>query len=489
MKRIGIGGIAIESCTFSPLLTGRADFHEVLRGAEMLARYPFLAADFGGGEVEWVPLLHARALPGGVVRREVYGELKHELLDRLAAVVPLEGFYLDIHGAMAVEGLDDPEADLAAAIRALVGPDCLVTVSSDLHGNVTPEFIGAVDMITAYRTAPHEDVLETRERACRLLQHCLEQEIRPLRAWVGIPVLVAGERSSTRAEPAASLYAALPDAGRRPGVLDASLWVGYAWADTPRSMASCVVTGTDAAAIRGEAERLAQHYWDAREQFRFEVPAGPAAWCLAEALRLPVQPVFVSDSGDNPTAGGAGDVPACLADCLAVPEFRSGAPQAIFASMPDAAAVARCSAAGEGATVRLELGGKLDPVHGRPLPVEGVVRRLASGDPVGGDIAVVQAGGVSIIVTQRRKPFHRISDFTVLGLEPAAAKVVIVKIGYLEPELHACAQASLLALTPGAVNQELEGLPYRRIQRPIYPLEREFEWRPRAVVLGDEPGA
>jgi microcystin degradation protein MlrC len=81
-------------------------------------------------------------------------------------------------------------------------------------------------------------------------------------------------------------------------------------------MASCVVTGTSAAAIRSEAERLAQRYWDAREQFRFSVGAGPAAWCFEESLRLPVQPVFVSDSGDNPTAGGAGDVPACLADCL-----------------------------------------------------------------------------------------------------------------------------------------------------------------------------
>ena len=92
-------------------------------------------------------------------------------------------------------------------------------------------------------------------------------------------------------------------------------------------------------------------------------------------------------------------------------------------------AVSRCLAAGEGTAIELELGGKLDPVHGRPLPVGGVVRRLAPGDPVGGNIAVVRAGGVSVIVTERRKLFHRLSDFTVLGLEPSAAKVVIVKLG------------------------------------------------------------
>jgi microcystin degradation protein MlrC len=275
MKRIGIGGIAIESCTFSPMRTQRADFHEVLRGPEMLVRYPFLAAGDGVGDADtrWIPLLHARALPGGVVCGDVYEELKRELLDLLAAAVPLEGFYPDIHGAMAVAGMDDPEADLAAAIRALVGPDCLISVSSDLHGNVTPEFVGAVDMITTYRTAPHEDELETRERARRLLLHCLEQGIRSLRAWIG-----------------------------------------YAWADTPRSMASCVVTGTSAAAIRSEAERLPQRYWDAREQFRLrkhnrrESPQPGEAERCAQVLPMDggVMPAeFRRDRGSRRGAAGA----------------------------------------------------------------------------------------------------------------------------------------------------------------------------------------
>jgi microcystin degradation protein MlrC len=397
MRRIGIGGIAIESCTFSPLYTERGDFHELYRGEAMRVRYPFLESGEVGGEgVEWRPLLHARALPGGVVRAGVYGELKAELLDRLSGALPLDGFYLDVHGAMAVEGLDDPEADLAAALRLRAGPDCLISVSSDLHGNITPDLLRSVDIITAYRTAPHEDVLETRARACRLLVQCLERGVRPLRAWVGIPVLVSGERSSTRAEPAATLYGALADSGRRAGVLDASLWVGYAWADTPRAMASCVVTGTREDVIREEAERVAGRYWEAREQFRFSVPSGPAAWCFEEALRRPERPVFVSDSGDNPTAGGAGDVTACLAACLHAAELREGRADAIFASMPDAEAVAQCFAAGEGAGVRLSLGGKLDPVHGRPLSVEGTVRQLHDADAVGGRIAVGQAGGGAV---------------------------------------------------------------------------------------------
>jgi microcystin degradation protein MlrC len=484
MTRIGIGGIAIESCTFSPLFTESADFRETYRGDAMRVRYPFLAGpEFAERrDIAWVPLLHARSLPGGVVRRSVYDDLKAELLDRLSAALSLDGFYLDIHGAMAVEGLDDPEADLAAAIRDRVGPRCVISVSSDLHGNITPELLRHVDLITAYRTAPHEDVYETRARACRLLLACLDSGTRPVRAWVGIPVLVSGECSSTRVEPAAGLYAELPGAVRGP-ILDASLWVGYVWADTPRSMASCVVTGTDPDACRCLAERIAQRYWESREGFRFSVPAGSAAWCFEEALRRTERPVFVSDSGDNPTAGGAGDVTACLAACLDVPDFREGRQQAIYASMPDAAAVAQCMAAGEGAQVGLMLGGKLDPVHGKPLQADGTVRRLCPGDPVGGCLAVVQSGGVAIIVTERRKPYHRIADFTALGLDPSAAKAVIVKIGYLEPELHACARLSLLALTPGAVNQDTARLAYRRIRRPMFPMDRDFTWALRTSAV------
>ena len=131
--------------------------------------------------------------------------------------------------------------------------------------------------------------------------------------------------------------------------------------------------------------------------------------------------VVISDSGDNPTAGGAGDVPYFVGRLLAHPHFGARRScSAIYASIPDPAAVAACFAAGVGGDVDVSLGGKLDPVHGRPLPVRGTVAALLPGDPVGGDIAVLRAGGVLIILTSRRKPYHHRSDFTNLGLDPAA---------------------------------------------------------------------
>jgi len=273
IMRVAIAGIHIESGTFSPLRSTLADF-QATRGAELLARYPFLTEP-GFRGLEPQPLAHFRALPGGPIRREDYATMKREILDRLKALAqPPEAFYFDVHGAMTVEGLDDAEADLLRDIRHLLPPGVLVTCSQDLHGNVSPALVAMTDIITAYRTAPHLDVMETRARALQLLLRAHRQGVRPLRARVGIPVLVSGEMSSTTCEPGASLYAPLPGESVREGVWDASLWVGYAWADQPRSMATAVVIGDHAAAVKQTAEEIARRYWEARGKFGFITEAG-----------------------------------------------------------------------------------------------------------------------------------------------------------------------------------------------------------------------
>lgn len=507
--RIGIGGIAIESSTFSPLLSGLEDF-TILRGEAMAGRCPFVPGwRFRGREdVEWVPLLHARAIPGGAVRREAYAAMKAELLERTRAALPLDGYFFDVHGAMNVEGMDDAEADLAAAIRELVGPGCLISTGQDLHGNVSARLVELVDLFTAHRLAPHDDAMQTRERACAHLVECLDGGVRPLRAWTRIPAILPGERTSTLVEPGKTVYARLAesdgvvishgggeavDEGREergagvPGVIDASLWVGYVWADEPRSGASVVVTGTDGEAIRREAEKIARRYWEARHAFDFVAPAGSADWCVERAAALAAEgekAIFISDSGDNPTAGGVGDVPYLLGRLLAHPRFAAGELTAIYASIPDARAVEACRAAGRGGEVSVPLGGKLDPVHGAPLRVQGTVTAILRGDPVGGDIAVVRSGGVSAIVTTRRKPYHYVRDMQAVGLEPAEHHVTAVKIGYLVPDLRRAARHALMALTPGAVNEDIPSLRYRRVPRPVFPLDPEMEWEPEIRVFG-----
>src|SRR5439155_921240 len=224
--RIAIGGIHIESSTFSPHRSGAADF-TVVRGDELLARYDDLPR-----HVDWLPLVHARALPGGAVERDFYASVK---------------------------------------------------------------------------------------------------------AWVRVPVLLPGERACTRDEPARSIYGGLPAIAACAGIIDAAVWIGYAWADEPRCSAAVVVTGTDEKAITREARSLAEEYWKARARFGFSTAAGAAEWCIAAALASRDRPFFISDSGDNPTAGGAGDVAFMLERLLSDPALATGRATAIWASVVDPA--------------------------------------------------------------------------------------------------------------------------------------------------------
>jgi microcystin degradation protein MlrC len=464
--RIGIAGIAIESSTFSPHRTTMDDFR-VTRGPDLLARYAFLDAD-----VEWVPLLHAVSLPGGAVTEETYTALSEEIYARLRSCGPLDGLFFDIHGAMSVVGRVDVEADLIEGIRAIIGPDVLVSASMDLHGNVSHRLARSLDLITCYRKAPHTDAWDTRERAVRNLVSRLRDGGKPLKAWVQVPVLLPGEKTSTRIEPARSVYALVDEVEALPGVLDAAIWVGYAWADEPRCQAAIVVTGDDRSVIETQAARLARAYWDARHDFAFVAPTGSLGECVAQALASPARPFFISDSGDNPTAGGAGDTSWSLHELLGMPEVLERT--TIYAQIVDPAATAAAVRAGVGNRVAVSVGGHIDSAPCGPVPLDAVVAAVDVDDPVAGTAVVLGVGGLRVIVTERRKPYHLESDFLALGLSPRTADLVIVKIGYLEPELYDMAADWLLALTPGGVDQDLLRLGHRAIRRPMFPFDPDM---------------
>ena len=466
VPRLAIGGMQIESSTFSPHRSGERDF-TVTRGDQLLARYEDLPR-----AVTWIPLVHARALPGGAVKRQFYESIKDELLASLRAALPLDGVLLDIHGAMSVEGLTDAEGDLASAMREVIGPRALVSASMDPHGNMSRKLIGALDLATSHRMSPHEDAPLTRRRAIANLAACVERGSRPSRAWVRVPVLLPGEKASTRDEPARGIYERARLAATRHGVVDAAVWIGYAWADEPRCSAAVVVTGTDERVIVREARDLAQAYWDARAEFSFSVAAGDADWAIRTGLAAKARPFFVSDSGDNPTAGGAGDATFMLGRLLATPAIASGSATAIWASVVDPDGVARCVAVGVGADVDLEVGGALGSTE--RVRIRGSVASMRRDDPTGGDIAVVASAGVRAVLTTRRKPYHFVRDMTDLGLDPAAHDLTVVKIGYLVPDLFDAAKGWVLALTPGGVDQDIVRLGHRRLDRPVYPFDADM---------------
>ncbi|MBQ1157971.1 M81 family metallopeptidase [Streptomyces sp. A73] len=489
---IAIAGLGIESSTFSPARTRAPAFHPA-RGDEILERYPFLAPGRELREAaEWHGALVGKSLPGGTVTAAAWEELTGELIERLTALPQLDGLWYDIHGAMTVEGVDDAEAVLLERIRATVGPDVIVSTSMDLHGNVSRELAHRSDLITCYRMAPHEDHMETKERAVRNLVDLLASGApRPVKAWVPVPVLLAGEQTSTRVEPARSVYAAVDEVEAAEGVIDAAIWVGYAWADEPRNRAAVVVTGPDEAAVTAGAERLARGFWDARHDFDFVAPTGTFDAILDEALTSDQRPYFISDTGDNPTAGGAGDLTWGLTRLLERPEFQQDdGPTVIYASVPGPDAVEAAAAAGVGATVTVTAGAEVDARHAGPVTLTGVVHAVRHGDRDAGTEVVVRVGSVHAILTRLRKPYHHEHDFTDLGLDPRRADIVIVKIGYLEPELAEMSVGWKMALTPGGVDQDLVRLGPHRIRRPMFPFDRDMadpDLTARLIPASDQP--
>jgi microcystin degradation protein MlrC len=462
----------VECSTYNPAPTRTRDF-TVLRGSGLsdAAYFDFLR-DY---PATFAPTLHARAIPGGPVARETYDALKAEMLDRLAGAGPLDGVYLAMHGAMFVEGMEDAEGDWIGAVRAAVGPDCPIAVSYDLHGNLSQGIIDAIDIFTAYRTAPHIDVEATMRRAAAMLTRAIEGRLSPFVVWCPTPVALSGEYTSTDDQPARRLYESLAAIEAAEGIWDAALMVGYVWADEPRSGAAAVLTGTDLMALSSAAEDLAGAYWDAREDFAFGAWAGPIDACLDRAMASPRRPFIIADSGDNPTGGGVGDRPDVLRALLA-----RGARDAIVAGIADPAATDLAYAAGVGRRLHTSVGAALDPAGGPPLAIDGVVTFLAEAATAAEREAVVRIGGVDLVLTGRRRPFHTLRDFSTLGLDPGAAGLIVVKSGYLSPELSALAADNAMALSPGVVDQDLRRLPRTRKTWPTFPFDTDFPWTPKA---------
>lgn len=492
LPRIAIAGIAIESSTFSPAITEEEAFH-AKTGDEIFTTYPFLSADsLDRKRANWIPTLRGVSLPGGIVTREAYESLVTKTLDMLKNNGPYDGLFFDIHGAMSVVGLDDPEGDFIVRVRAVVGRETIISTSMDLHGNVSWRLAQHSDLITCYRMAPHEDAMQSKKRAVDNLLSRLESgKGKPAyKAWIKVPILLPGEKTSTRVEPGKSLYAQVAPASSQEGIVDAAIWIGYAWADKPRNHAVVMVTGDDKDKVTNTAELLANSFWNVRSDFQFIAPTASLKESLDMAVASDKHPFFISDMGDNPTAGGAGDVTWTLQEILARPEFKSDKGSSlIYASIPGPEFVAKAMEAGVGGKVDAYAGAIIDNRFAPPIRLTGIVTAIEHGDTHAETEVVVKIGSVNVIVTKKRKPYHLEVDFTRLGLQPRRADIVVVKIGYLVPELYDMRADWIMALTPGGVDQDLERLEFKRIERPMFPFDKDMkepDLKAKLVPLSDE---
>ena len=476
--KIAIAGLAIESSTFSPAKTEASAFL-ARQGEKVFDYYPFLSEESPQRKAaDWAPTLRGHALPGGIVTKKAYDSLVGKTLSLLEKELPLDGLFFDIHGAMSVEGVDDPEGDFIKKVRDLIGTKTLISTSMDLHGNVSKRLAEHSDLITCYRLAPHEDALESKQRAVdNLLERLISGKGKPkYKAWIPVPILLPGEKTSTRIEPGKSLYAKVQPVTEKEGIIDAAIWVGYAWADEPRNHAVVMVTGDNKEAVSSNAEILAKAFWDVRHEFAFVAPTADLETSLSYALKSDKKPYIISDMGDNPTAGGAGDVTWTLRELLKKKVFKkSSGPELIYASIPGPDMVKKAMAVGIGNKVSAYVGAEVDDRYSPPILLSGVVEAIHQGDIHAETEVVIKTGSLKVIVTKKRKPYHREKDFTQLGLNPRETDILVVKIGYLVPELYNIRGDWIMALTPGGVDQDLERLDYKRIKRPMFPLDKDME--------------
>ncbi|KAI0159501.1 MlrC C-terminus superfamily protein [Xylariaceae sp. FL1272] len=442
---VAIAGLVCETSTCSAAKTQVSAF-QIRRGSEILDKYTFIQPGTPLGDaIDWRGALTGSSLPGGTVTRDAFEILSDEIVLRLrdiVASVKLDGLWLGIHGAMCVEGLDDVEYELLKRCRGVIGSDVLVSASMDLHGNVSRELAHQTDLITCYRTAPH-----------------------------------IGEKqlSASRARPDTLLFRKL-----RIGKVCLMQQCGLAtrWADEPRNRAVVVVTGWDQDATTKSAETLACLFWDSHQDFKFVAPTGTFEECLDSALASKERPYFISDSGDNPTAGGSGDMTWGLTQLLARPQFKDeSGTVVIYTSVTGAEAVEAAVLAGIGATITVTTGDEGDAIHEGPITMTGIVRSIKHGD-VHAVTEVVLEYYITVYQNRILVPIRSLNwqnrEKKQLTRSFSGCQIVIMKIGYLEPELYDMANGWMLGLTPGGVDQDLVRLGHRRIQRPMWPFDRDF---------------
>ncbi len=481
--RIVTAGFHHESNTFNPIITDRFDFN-IYRGKEIYNAIKTYESVRGVVETlesyegyEVIPTIFARAVPNGVINPDLYYELKNEMIARMVSVEGADGVTLALHGSMRVKGLGEAEGDLLEAIRQIF-PDIPIVVALDMHATVSEKMLKHADAFCGYKQAPHTDCFETGALAAKMTRITLESG-KPLRmACRRIPMLIAGEKSETNTQPMKQLIEELRREEAVDGVLAASYLLGFPWADCEgNSVTSLVVTLDDQELADKKADDLALRFWEERENFQFHTESYPPAEALNMALAAPEQPVYLSDSGDNPTAGSSGDCTELLDIILGSPEVLKLEQPLLYGGIYDPEAVKTCLDAEEGTLFKLTFGASFDKVTTKPLTAEGRVEAKALGwGDYKTDMVLFRTGNTDVILVSKHIGFISPDMFHALGVNPLERKIIAVKLGYLTAMHKKVAARAIMALSSGSSNEILESLPYQKVTRPLYPLDRDTEF-------------
>lgn len=469
--RIAIGSLQCEGNSLTPIHTKFEDFDYAV-GEEMYDEIKVVDY-FKEQGCEIVPTIYAHALPGGAVVKEDFLRLANEIVDGIPTE-GIDGIWLYLHGAMYVEEIGSGDTYLLQKVREKVGYEIPISVAMDFHADNTDEIIENVNCVTAFRTAPHCDHKETQIRAAKNLLQCIEKNILPKPQMARANVVICGDAVQTALEPLKGIMELAEEIEKTvPGMLSVQVFNGQPWIDEPYMGPSIVVTHeSDTEIAKHYAKLLADKFYEVRHEFQFLIEAVEPEVAIQRAMEAKEKQVFLSDSGDNTTAGAAGDN-AYMLNRLQ----KAGAKNVLLAGIADEAACNACYQANIGDVLTLKVGGSLDK-NSEIATITG--KLIHRGDMVSytggnaGPSATLDCGDMTVVVTRNRAAMCRPHIFESIDLDYSPFKIVVVKLGYLFPELAAKAERAILAFTPGSSTERLEDMHMKNIRRPMFPLDDNF---------------
>lgn len=490
MKRVLVAAIHHESNSFNPIVAGINDF-SVLRGEEFFKNIRkndslsgvIVTLQEAGYEV--IPTVSARAVPNGLVDYDFYMGIKNDIIEMAKKAneeKPLDAITLSLHGSMRVKDLGEAEGVLLKELRELF-PDIPIYSSLDMHTTMTKEMHNNCDGFVGYKCAPHTDCTETGVHAAKMTIKALEENVVGKSAWVKVPILIAGEQSATSTEPMITLINALREVEKRPGIMAASYLMGFPWADNEDSATAVYVVAENNQELADKtAMDLAELIWNKRNDFDFLTETYTQEEALDKAfegVKAGITPVYISDSGDNPTAGASADNTDFIRHILEDKRAESLKTPIIYGGFYDPAATRACEGK-VGEEITIKFGSAFDTESSTPVIATGTVKSYyktwGKFNFPKGDIALFNTGGVDIVLAETHVGFTDPEIYTDLGLKPEEADIIICKLGYLTPGHEALAKRSILALTRGNTNEDLKTIDYKLVKRPIFPLDDDFEY-------------
>lgn len=489
--RVALAHISQETCTFTPSRTTIDSFRRygLFEGPEILDAIQGIGP-VGGflayareQRVEYtpVPLVHATGGPaGGPLTGETLEDLNARLAIGLERALPVDGVYLSLHGAAVAENDPDVEGHLIATAREVVGPGVPIVGSFDHHGNVTARMIDLLDGLVAHRTQPHTP-FDTGRLAAQQLFGILRGDVRPTMAWRKIPMLAHQEQFATAHGPMKRWFDEARAYEVDPHVVGVSPFPMQPWLDVPEAgWATVVVTNDDSALAERIAEDHASSVWRMRDEF-WAYDSLPVEAAVRNAFALDRGVVLLSDTGDSVFGGSPGDSVHILEELV-----RQRVAEPAFLTVVDPGVVESAVRAGIGSEISVELGGAVATAFHRPTSITATVGGIHSGpvdvEVVGlksfdmGRAVLLEVGPIRIVVSEwiGVGSNHPVV-FRIFGLDPAAAKVIVMKTAANFQYYAPMTSAMIRVDSPGPTTSHLEQLEWHRIPRPIYPLDENVE--------------